>query len=1218
MQQDKTNDSISTPGLDSAPEAIVITGGQVDSNLLRSAEQAVAQEWKPGDVILDLYEVRKVREGFGEDAVEKDCHFGGFGRVYKVWHRGWLCEMAVKTPLATAFSTKKQRDAFVRECETWVNLGLHPNIASCHYVRELGGVPRVFSEYANAGTLESWIQSRRLYEGSIEETLARMLDVCIQFAWGLHYAHESGVIHQDVKPLNALMWDDVVLKVTDFGIAGARQHSHGAAVPKTEHPTNTLLVSQGGMTPAYCSPEQVQGERLSRRTDLWSWALSVVEIFCGGVTWQMGTYARQVLADYLQRGGDDPQIPAMPGALAAFLGKCFEENPDERPRDMHECAAAFIELYEKVTGCAYPRSEPSIITDTSDALNNRALSFIDLGNADEAKRLFDKAIEKDIHHLVAIYNNGLLQWRTAQSNDLGVYSALEAIKNDRPGDWRVHWVLGWVCMERGDYHAAREHFECASMYGGGKDAQDIFLQVSALVKPMEKYPRDLAKHPSSVRTTAFSRDARYALTGGDDRSIRIFEVASGKCVRRFIAHREGITAACFTPNGKQIVTGSSDKTVKVWDFDGDMISHFNVEDNEQPPQDAPVKSAVQAMFGEKHAFGFIQETMASCTREFTEHKRSITTVCVSPNSKLLLSGSEDRTLKLWNLSTGELVQTFYGHTKAVTAAAFSISGKYILSGSGDETVRLWEVSSGRCLRSIAGHWAEVTSVCFAPNGLLIASASEDKTIKVWANNGRCLCTFTGHTLGVNSICFSPDGKLMASGGDDYLVKIWELATGRCICTKQGHMKQVCSVSFAPNGKLLLSGSEDKTAKLWAVEKSVQAPNIYAEAVEAQEALKRQKEYRQELENAWHALYDNKIGDAIKHVGAARAVPGYERTLEVLDISRRIGVQSQIKDYRSAWLSRTLDDHQHAIHTACFTPEGEGVISENLILWDTRTGKKTAAFEGMPSLINNVCFTPNGKLFLCSGMNRAISVWNAGTQQRLRTLEGHTGAIQGLAAAPDNRCVVSGSYDTTLRLYDIVAGNCLRTFTGHTHGVNAVSFSRDGRNILSASDDKTLRLWDTRTGMCLQVMEGHLGAVYDVCFSPDKNYALSASRDKTLILWQLSDGKPLHTFSGHTDVVWSVCFSPDGKFVLSGSWDHTLKLWRIDSGACVRTFSGHTGSVNAVGFSPDGRFALSGSSDKSIRLWEIDWEYECRPVQEVSLQEDEDGSWKKVENEVLTR
>lgn len=161
----------------------MMAGGEVDEAAVHQAEEEVQQEWKPGEVILGLYEVRRVTEGFGEDAVEKDFHEGGFGRVHKVWHRGWHHELAVKTPRPGLFTTDQQKEAFIRECDVWINLGLHPHIASCYYVRNLGGLPRVFSDYAEAGTLEDWIRTGRLYEGRDErEILARMLDLAIQYA----------------------------------------------------------------------------------------------------------------------------------------------------------------------------------------------------------------------------------------------------------------------------------------------------------------------------------------------------------------------------------------------------------------------------------------------------------------------------------------------------------------------------------------------------------------------------------------------------------------------------------------------------------------------------------------------------------------------------------------------------------------------------------------------------------------------------------------------------------------------------------------------------------------------------------------------------------------------------------------------------------------------------------------------------------------------------
>jgi serine/threonine protein kinase len=118
-----------------------------------SDPKTVPHIWNVGDVILNLYEVKSVTDGFGVNAIQKNYHEGGFGRVYKVWHLGWQREMAVKVPREEAFQTQNQKEAFTRECETWVNLGLHMHIATCHYIRDLGKIPRVFSEYAPAGRI---------------------------------------------------------------------------------------------------------------------------------------------------------------------------------------------------------------------------------------------------------------------------------------------------------------------------------------------------------------------------------------------------------------------------------------------------------------------------------------------------------------------------------------------------------------------------------------------------------------------------------------------------------------------------------------------------------------------------------------------------------------------------------------------------------------------------------------------------------------------------------------------------------------------------------------------------------------------------------------------------------------------------------------------------------------------------------------------------------
>ena len=165
-----------------------------------------------GDEILDTYKVTS------------DAILGGMGRVWRVRHKSWGIDLAMKRPQPKFFAeaSKRRKEEFVSECENWIDLGLHANIVSCYYVREIGGVPSIFSEWMNGGSLRDRIRDGSLYEGMTDLVQGRILDLAIQAARGLCYSHEKGLIHQDMKPGNLLLSSGWDAKVADFGLAKAR------------------------------------------------------------------------------------------------------------------------------------------------------------------------------------------------------------------------------------------------------------------------------------------------------------------------------------------------------------------------------------------------------------------------------------------------------------------------------------------------------------------------------------------------------------------------------------------------------------------------------------------------------------------------------------------------------------------------------------------------------------------------------------------------------------------------------------------------------------------------------------------------------------------------------------------------------------------------------------------------------------------------------------
>ena len=162
-----------------------------------------------------------------------------------------------------------------------------------------------------------------------------------------------------------------------------------------------------------------------------------------------------------------------------------------------------------------------------------------------------------------------------------------------------------------------------------------------------------------------------------------------------------------------------------------------------------------------------------------------------------------------------MLQTFQGHQSFVSSVAFAPDGKSIVTGSGDKTAKLWSID-GRLLQTFQGHQDYVSSVAFALDGKSVVTGSGDKTAKLWSFDGRLLQTFQGHQSSVYSVAFAPDGKSIVTGSWDKTAKLWSL-DGRLLQTFQGHQDYVSSVAFAPDGKSILTGSDDNTAQLWHID-----------------------------------------------------------------------------------------------------------------------------------------------------------------------------------------------------------------------------------------------------------------------------------------------------------------------------------------------------------------------------------------------------------------
>lgn len=315
----------------------------------------------------------------------------------------------------------------------------------------------------------------------------------------------------------------------------------------------------------------------------------------------------------------------------------------------------------------------------------------------------------------------------------------------------------------------------------------------------------LTGHNHRVLDVTFSPDGQIVASGSQDQTVKLWN-RSGKLLQTLVGHSDRVSSISFSPNGKWLATASYDKTVKLW-----------------PRLDsAPELGEIWLQQIHKSKFNGItsqpKKIIGSPVVTLVGHGDSVMSVSYSPDSKYIVTGSKDRTIKIWT-ADGKLLRTATGHQKWVNKVIFSPDGRKVISASDDGTLILWrwDPSSEMLyhLKTINAHNSYVLGVNFSPNGKLIASAGYDNAVKLWNQDGILLNTLLkGTSDSVTGVVFSPNGSLVASASYDGYVRIWSAKDGTLLKTLMGHSDSVMSLSFSPDSQLLASASRDNTVILW--------------------------------------------------------------------------------------------------------------------------------------------------------------------------------------------------------------------------------------------------------------------------------------------------------------------------------------------------------------------------------------------------------------------
>ncbi|MGC9536087.1 WD40 repeat domain-containing serine/threonine protein kinase [Streptomyces sp. UG1] len=1180
--------------------------------------------WRRGALLLGLYEVRDVIES------------GGMGLVYRVRHRHWNMDLAVKVPRPERTGTAVRRARFEQEAGTWVGLGPHPNVVNCVYVRRIDDHPCVFAEWVDGGSLGDLIRDGRLYagDGGGDDggggSCARVLDLAVQTAWGIHHAHQEELVHQDVKPANVMIdvADGWTAKVTDFGIARA------LATPG-EHTAGPPGVSYGGLTPEYCSPEQAHAAvgarvRLTRATDVWSWALCVLEMFTGGRHWRHGQAAPEVLAAL--REGRLPQACPMPAALADVLRKCFATEPVKRPQHLGELASAVADIYADVVGTPYPRLPPQGPGLLTDGLSNRALSLLDLDRADEAEELWRRAAGIDPHHPSTVYNWAVYRWRQGRLSDEEVLAQLGTARNLEGERRQANHLLGLVHVERGADEAARE------LLAAAPDVPEVAMARSELARRARlPEPARLTGHRGAVTALAVDATGRVAVSGGEDGRLLVWEPAEQRCRAelgpRSDAAPAAVTGIAVCGDGAIALVARGEGPVEVWDLTRQVLLR------ELP---AP----------------------ASCA----------TAVAVNRSGTGVVACDDGR-FQVWDTRTGRLLRdlthpaTPYQkgnpltgrvdpevhyrpapvHVVAITEGADLV----ITAAPRDGSLVVWDVGPGRprhqLVRSKDGYLTGINVVAPGADGtyaLLVNGSS--RTMHIWEpRDDRTLSTVPTELNPHQMVAVSADGRIAVSvprGSYRQQLRVWETDSGRCLRTMgtrpareaMALVEQRC-VAISGDGRIAVLGDNQGGIRVHHLPPlGFRAGWSYARPRGAAALDDGETQVSRLVERAARLAEEGRTAEAAAQVRAARAVPGYERHPELREIWAELGRRAggDRTGLLGLWLRYDMRGGTFTFTqrvTLALTPDAELMVTGGtdgfVRVWELQTGQGPHAFPERAGKPHTILLADEGRLAVTADWSGTAHIWDLTSGTRRGELSGDQGRVRCVSVDRSGRHALVGDDNGALCLWRLDPGTAphrIRTMLAHDGPVRTVRLSDDGKYAASAgSDDRAAVLWRTATGTPLLRFPGS--------FLPTLRFdaaggRLFATSDDGVTVWDVrtlrqvctrqsypeplalsADGRVAVTRGLDTVDVWetgtgrTVCelpvlsevfdLSPDGRYVLTAGFDKVPRLWDARTGRCVHVLEPHPSTVTTVLFTADGRNAVSADARPAIRLWELDWDYD---------------------------
>jgi tRNA A-37 threonylcarbamoyl transferase component Bud32 len=770
-------------------------------------------EWRPGETILERYQIDQVFSG-------------AMGKVYIAQHLGWKIPVAIKVPRAEVLADREGAKRIFTEADSWIRMGMHPNVATCFYVRTINKVPHLFIEYVDGGDLSTWLKTGRCKDPRTA------LSMAIQFCHGMEFTHAKGIIHRDIKPQNILVTKNALVKITDFGIVQSAWHSDPDS--STPLPEDTSLNGTVGFrgTPGYASPEQFRNTHaVDRRTDIFSFGICLWLMFCGKKPFKNNQIPEQA----------EPSPPAgaapFPEILTHLLKKSVAYAPENRYQDFKALRADLNQAYIALYRVDCPYMEVDFTDLEAENYNNRAVSYLELGKTREAEQCLARAMEINDSLPEALYNHTLLRWQGGQKTAAYLYRQMEAVRQRLPKA-KLLEALALALKNEIQITAQR-----ASPATGGlpqqppqtsypeyalclpKNSSDVF-RASQLYLASKRNVLDLLTEGEYQRChEVLSRTWENIGYRKDKTLLDAYEQLVGNgtkkgirgVIRLMTLPSVGGPAGWLTllPGSRRILFLSQSGKVMIRPYGSDQ--KIKVLDDYQDVTALAVNGSRQLLAlatPDKISLLSLQSGTVERTIALPGKARAL---LFSPDGTLLACGNDTGQILTVDLASNKSWSVSVPKSGPVRALAYFDKRQDFVSGHEDGTICFWERGARECHRQLEAHALPVTILAPSANGSFFISSAADRTIKIWnRRSGQCLKSIKPHEDAINAVMMLPDNTHFISGSDDDLIKIWSLDSGRCQYTLDGRGDGIHCLTMGPQPHIFLTGCNDGSLIAWMV------------------------------------------------------------------------------------------------------------------------------------------------------------------------------------------------------------------------------------------------------------------------------------------------------------------------------------------------------------------------------------------------------------------